>query len=168
MNTHLAPAFSSILLALIYVILISVFNTLMLEEMTIPVWIGVGACFAVLLVSMTATLASPAERWFQMLRDIDTPRTILALQQKTHALPSGASPLGPTPDIMSHLYRNPAGIRCMGTLVTTALVTRIALAAALPMIALLLNVAVTVGQSNGAQWEAARSHAQLDNRTILR
>ena len=82
---------------------------------------GIGSSFATGLVTLTATLASPAERWFRMLRDIDTPRTILALQQKTHAPPTGASPLGPTPDIMSHLYRNPAGVRCMGTLVTTLL-----------------------------------------------
>ena len=155
------------LLTLTYVILLCVVNTLMFPKGSAPIWIGVGFCCAIVLVSLTATLASPAERWFQMLRDIDTPRTILALQQKTHAPPTGASPLGPTPDIMGHLYRNPAGVRCMGTLVTTALVTRISLAALTPMVALLLNAVVTVSQSNAAQWEALRSrHAVLFNRTI--
>ena len=135
------------LLTLIYLILMCVINTLRYHPgPSSPIWIGLGSCFAVVLVAITATLASPAERWFQMLRDIDTPRTILALQQMTHAPPSSGSSLGPTPDIMSHLYRNPAGVRCMGTLVTTALVTRIALAATLPLVALLLNAVVAASR----------------------
>ena len=156
------------LLTTIYIILVCVVNALLFQDENMyPVWIGMGSCFVTVLVTLTATLASPAERWFRMLRDIDTPRTILALQQKTHAPPTGASPLGPTPDILSHLYRNPAGVRCMGTLMTTALVTRISLAAVLPMVALLLNAVVSASHSNAAQWDAVRSRhaAEMINRT---
>ena len=70
------------------------------------------------------------------------PAPLLALQLKLQGSGrSGAAPsaLGPTPDLINHLYRNPAGIRITGTLVTKGLVVRLTLAAMLPLLLLLLN-----------------------------
>ena len=61
------------------------------------------------------------------------------MQQKTQPSASDHAAIGPTPDVMAHLYRNPAGIRCMGSFMSTALVTRMTLATMLPLIALLLS-----------------------------
>ena len=95
-------------------------------------------------------LARPAERWLEMLRDIDTPKTLLALQQRlqmSHPTPPGDSApgLGPVPDVMSHLYRNPAGLDMYGVFVTQGLVLRVATAALLPLLLLFFTAALRDG-----------------------
>ena len=128
----------------VYMLLLMVVNAVTTpSSSTNQSWIGLAVEALFWLVDMASTLARPAERWLTFLRNVDTPRTLLAIQQKVQAPHASASGLGPIPDLMNHLYRNPAGVRCMGTLVTTALVTRIALAASVPLLLLGLNAAVS-------------------------
>jgi hypothetical protein len=51
---------------------------------------------------------------------------------------------------MNHLYRNPAGVRMSGTLVTKVLVIRVALAAVLPLLLLLINGAAQESADEGS------------------
>ena len=51
---------------------------------------------------------------------------------------------------LNHLYRNPAGVRMSGTLVTKVLVIRVALAAVLPLLLLLINGAAQESADEGS------------------
>ena len=147
-NTHLAPGFALVLGVQVYMFLLGVINTLRHRGSQVS-WIGIAVACLLWLVCSSATLARPSERWLQMLRDVDTPRTLLVLQQRLQVKMSQPANdgLGPVPDIMNHLYRNPAGVRMSGTLVTQALVIRIALAAMLPLLLLLLSAAAREGDA---------------------
>ena len=145
-NTHLAPGFALLLGAQVYGFLLCVINALRHPGRQV-FWIGLAVALLLWLVYSCATLARPSERWLQMLRDIDTPRTLLVLQQRLQMSLPANNGLGPVPDIMNHLYRNPAGLRMSGTLLTQALVVRVALAAVLPLLLLLLNAAAREGDT---------------------
>ena len=152
-NTHLAPAFFFVLVAQFGLFVVSVTNALRFfpssNEGALP-WVAAACVMLLFLVHSCAMLARPAERWLEMLRDIDTPKTLLALQlrlQTSHPIPpNDSSPgLGPVPDVMSHLYRNPAGLDMYGVLVTQGLVLRVATAALLPLLLLFFTAAARDG-----------------------
>ena len=152
-NTHLAPAFFFVLVAQFGLFVVSVTNALRFFPSSIEgalPWVVAACVMLLFLVHSCAMLARPAERWLEMLRDIDTPKTLLALQlrlQTSHPIaPSDSVPgLGPVPDVMSHLYRNPAGLDMYGVLVTQGLVLRVATAALLPLLLLFFTAAVRDG-----------------------
>jgi hypothetical protein len=138
-NAHLAPAFFWVLVAQFGLFLVFVTNALRIfPSSNVGAIHMVLACAALLfLVHSCAMLARPAERWLEML---------LALQQRLQTsdpIPPGDSApgLGPVPDVMSHLYRNPAGLLMYGVFVTQGLVLRVATAALLPLLLLFFTAA---------------------------
>ena len=75
-NKELAPWFIASLGMLVYFNLLFSISALLSSD---AIYRNVALCsiFTLFMGYMVATLAEPAERWFQMRRDIDTPRTCL-------------------------------------------------------------------------------------------
>merc|ERR1712113_42510 len=94
------------------------------------------------LVSLMLTsmdVAKPGDAYNKALQNIDTPRTLYALQC---CLGNSGVAAG---EYLAHLYRVPSGIRILRTLITTPVMIRFLITMALPTVAVARQQSTKVG-----------------------